>query len=62
MIKIYSDIPEEEVLGEFFNNFVKQLENKDTTVDVVKDRDEALKIIETAMQSYKENLFELTAK
>lgn len=25
MIKIYSDIPEEEVLGEFFNNFVKQI-------------------------------------
>ena len=28
MISIYNDIPEEEILGEFFNNFVKTLEVK----------------------------------
>lgn len=28
MVRIYSDIPEEEILGEFFNNFVKTLEVK----------------------------------
>lgn len=28
MIKIYSDIPEEEILGEFFNNFVQSMKAK----------------------------------
>ena len=28
MIKTYNDIPEEEILGEFFNQFVQNLEAK----------------------------------
>jgi len=61
--KSIHDLPKHifDEMQHFFTVY-KQLENKDTTVDVVKDKDEALKIIETAMQSYKENLFELTAK
>jgi len=61
--KSIHDLPKHifDEMQHFFTVY-KQLENKDTTVDVVKDKDEALKIIEAAMQSYKENLFELTAK
>lgn len=45
-----------------FFSVYKQLEDKRTTVDVVSDRDSAIKIIKKSMKSYKENLFELTAK
>ena len=45
-----------------FFSVYKQLENKDTTVDVASDKDVALKIIEQSMESYKIHLYELTAK
>ena len=45
-----------------FFQVYKQLEYKDTSVDVVADRDEAIKIIQKSMESYKVNLYELTAK
>jgi len=45
-----------------FFTVYKQLEYKDTTVDVVSDKDVALKVIEDAMQNYKTHLYELTAK
>ena len=45
-----------------FFSVYKQLENKNTSVDVVADKDEALKIIVKSMESYKANLYELTAK
>lgn len=61
--KSIHDLPKHifDEMQHFFTVY-KQLENKNTTVDVVKDKDEALKIIQTSMQSYKEHLFELTAK
>ena len=61
--KSIHDLPKHifDEMQHFFTVY-KQLENKDTTVDVVKDRAEALKIIEEAMNSYKANLYELTAK
>lgn len=40
----------------------KQLENKSTSVDLVQDKDEAIKIINNSLENYKKNLFELTAK
>ena len=45
-----------------FFQVYKQLEYKDTSVDVVADRDEAIKIILNAMENYKTHLYELTAK
>jgi inorganic pyrophosphatase len=45
-----------------FFSVYKQLENKNTTVDVASDRDVALKIIKQSMDSYKLNLYELTTK
>lgn len=45
-----------------FFSVYKQLENKPTSVDVVADKNEAIKIIKKSMESYKEHLFELTAK
>ena len=45
-----------------FFSVYKQLENKDTTVDVASDKDEAIKIIKQSMESYKLHLYELTAK
>ncbi len=45
-----------------FFQVYKQLEYKDTSVDVVADRDEAIKIILNAMENYKSHLYELTAK
>ena len=46
-----------------FFSVYKQLEyNKNTSVDVVEDRDKAIEIICAAMQRYKENLYELTTK
>ena len=45
-----------------FFSVYKQLENKHTSVDVASDKDEAIKIIKKAMESYKTHLYELTAK
>ena len=45
-----------------FFQVYKQLEYKETSVDVVADRDEAIKIILNAMENYKTHLYELTAK
>ena len=45
-----------------FFSVYKQLENKNTSVDIVADREEAVKIITNAMESYKTHLYELTAK
>lgn len=45
-----------------FFSVYKQLENKHTSVDVVSDRDAAIEIIKKSMESYKANLYELTAK
>ena len=61
--KSINDLPQHifDEMRHFFSVY-KQLENKHTSVDVASDRDEALKIIKTAMESYKANLYELTAK
>ena len=61
--KSINDLPQHifDEMRHFFSVY-KQLENKHTSVDVASDRDEALKIIEQSMQSYKTNLYELTAK
>ena len=61
--KSINDLPKHvfDEMKHFFSVY-KQLENKQTTVDVVSDRDEALKIISQSMDSYKANLYELTAK
>lgn len=45
-----------------FFSVYKQLENKETSVSVELDRDEAVKIIKQSMEEYKRNLYELTAK
>ena len=45
-----------------FFSVYKQLENKETSVDVVADRDEAIKIIIDSTENYKTHLYELTAK
>ncbi|MBQ9514128.1 MAG: inorganic diphosphatase [Clostridia bacterium] len=45
-----------------FFSVYKQLEGTYTNVDIVSDRNEAVKIIEKCMENYKEHLFELTAK
>ncbi len=58
-----TDLPKHifEEMQHFFSVY-KQLEGKTTTVDVAADKDVALKIIEKSMDSYKKNLYELTAK
>ena len=48
-------------ISHFFTVY-KQLEEKETSVDVVADREEAIEIIKKAMENYKANLFELTTK
>ena len=50
-----------EEMQHFFSVY-KQLENKNTTVDVASDREIAIKIIKDSMDSYKTHLYELTAK
>ncbi len=50
-----------EEIRHFFTVY-KQLEYRDTTVDVVSDKDVALKVIDDAMNNYKTHLYELTAK
>lgn len=45
-----------------FFSVYKELENKHTSVDVIADRDEAVRIIAEAMENYKAHLYELTTK
>ena len=61
--KSINDLPKHifDEMQHFFSVY-KQLENKNTTVDVVADKDEALKIIKKSMENYKSHLYELTAK
>ena len=61
--KSINDLPQHifDEMRHFFSVY-KQLENKHTSVDVASDKEEAIKIIETAMESYKTHLYELTAK
>lgn len=61
--KSINDLPKHifDEMQHFFSVY-KQLEDKHTTVDVVSDKDSALKIIKKSMNSYKANLYELTAK
>ena len=63
MYKSINELPKHvfEEMQHFFSVY-KQLEGKTTTVDVAADKDVALKIIEKSMDSYKKNLYELTAK
>jgi len=61
--KSIHDLPKHifDEMSHFFSVY-KQLEYKETSVDVASDREDAIKIIKTAMDSYKANLYELTAK
>lgn len=45
-----------------FFQVYKQLEEKETSVNLEADRDVAIEIIKKAMEEYKKNLFDLTAK
>ncbi len=45
-----------------FFTVYKQLEEKETSVDVVAGREKAIEIIIQSMENYKKNLFELTTK
>ena len=61
--KSIHDLPEHifEEMKHFFSVY-KQLEYKTTSVDVIADKDEAVKIIVKSLENYKEHLYELTAK
>ena len=61
--KDISDLPAHifDEMRHFFTVY-KQLENKDTAVDLVANREEALKIINKCLKSYQENLFEILGK
>ena len=61
--KSIHDLPQHifDEMRHFFSVY-KQLESTSTSVDVVADKDDAIKIIEDSMQSYKEHLYELTTK
>ena len=61
--KSINDLPQHifDEMRHFFTVY-KQLENKNTSVDVASDKDEAVKIIKQSMANYKLNLYELTAK
>ena len=63
MYKDISEIPEH-VSAEIMHFFevYKQLEYKNTSVDVVADKDEAINVIVKSMENYKTHLYELTAK
>ncbi len=54
------DLPQHifDEMSHFFTVY-KQLENKETAVDVVGDRDEAVKIISAAIESYNKNLYKI---
>ena len=60
--KSIHDLPKHifDEMRHFFSVY-KQLEGKQTSVDIASDRDEAIKIIESSMENYKKNLFELTS-
>ena len=45
-----------------FFSVYKQLENKHTSVETTGDREEAIKCIEQAMESYKKNLYDIKEK
>ena len=61
--KDISELPKHifDEMQHFFTVY-KQLEYKDTSVDVASGRDEAVKIIEKSLEKYKQHFFELTAK
>ena len=61
--KSIHDLPKHvfDEMQHFFSVY-KQLEYKDTSVDVVADKDEAIAIIIKSMESYKKNLYKLTQK
>lgn len=61
--KSINDLPQHifDEMKHFFTVY-KQLENKETSVDVVKDKDEAIGIIQKSLSNYKKHLFELTLK
>lgn len=61
--KSIKDLPKHifDEMRHFFSVY-KQLENKETSVNVELDKDEAVKIIHQSMEEYKKNLYELTAK
>ena len=61
--KSIHDLPQHifDEMQHFFSVY-KQLENKNTSVDVASDKDVALNIIKQSMDSYKLHLYELTAK
>ena len=61
--KSIHDLPKHifDEMQHFFSVY-KQLENKDTTVDVASDKDIAIDIIKNSMENYKTHLYELTAK
>ena len=61
--KSIHDLPQHifDEMQHFFTVY-KQLENKNTTVDVASDVDVAIKIIDKSMENYKKNLYELTLK
>ena len=61
--KSIHDLPKHvfDEMRHFFSVY-KQLENKETSVSVEHDREEAIKIIYQSMEEYKRNLYALTAK
>ncbi len=61
--KSINDLPKHifDEMRHFFTVY-KQLEDKETSVDVASDKDTAISIIKKSMESYKTHLYELTAK
>jgi inorganic pyrophosphatase len=61
--KSINDLPKHifEEMQHFFSVY-KQLENKQTSVDVVSDKNEAIKIIKQSMDTYKIKRYDLTTK
>ena len=61
--KSIHDLPKHvfDEMRHFFSVY-KQLENKETSVNVELDREEAVKIINSALENYKKNLYKLTLK
>ena len=61
--KSIHDLPKHvfDEMRHFFSVY-KQLENKETSVNVELDRDEAIKIIDASLENYKKNLYKLTLK
>lgn len=61
--KSIHDLPKHvfDEMRHFFSVY-KQLENKETSVNVELDREEAIKIIDDALENYKKNLYKLTLK